>query len=64
VRREETDSNYGFNLSLWDRLFRTYRDQPAEGHEGMAIGLESFRSARDRHLGRLLVQPLAAAQQR
>ena len=64
VRREETDSNYGFNLSLWDRLFRTYRDQPADGHEGMAIGLEAFRSARDRHLGRLLVQPLAAAQRR
>ena len=60
VRRPETDSNYGFNLSVWDRLFGTYRDQPIDGHEGMAIGLEAFRSARDRHLGRLLLQPLVA----
>lgn len=64
VHRRETDSNYGFNLSLWDRLFGTYRDQPVDGHEGMAIGLETFRSARDRHLGRLLLQPLAGSQRR
>ena len=57
VRRPETDSNYGFSLSLWDRLFGTYRDQPADGHEGMAIGLDEFRAPRDRHLDRLLLQP-------
>ncbi len=39
----ETNSNYGFNLSLWDRLFRTYTAQPARGHDGMTIGLEQFR---------------------
>lgn len=42
-RRQETDSNYGFNLSVWDRLFRTYRDQPEAGHEVMIIGLENPR---------------------
>ena len=58
VRREETNSNYGFNLSIWDRLFGTYRDQPKEGHEAMTIGLEQFRTPRDLWLDRMLVQPL------
>lgn len=39
VIRNETDSNYGFNLSIWDRLFRTYRPQPKLGHIDMVIGL-------------------------
>ena len=40
VHRHEHDSNYGFALSVWDRLFGTYRNQPAEGHVQMGIGLE------------------------
>ena len=43
VIRAETDSNYGFNLSVWDRLFRTYVDQPADGHEAMVIGLDEYQ---------------------
>lgn len=39
----ETNRNFGFNLSCWDRLFRTYQAQPAAGHEGMTIGLEEYR---------------------
>ena len=39
----ETNSNFGFNLPWWDRLFGTYRAQPAAGHEGMTIGIEQFR---------------------
>lgn len=39
----ETNSNYGFNLSTWDRLFKTYIDQPEKGHEGMTIGVNEFR---------------------
>ncbi len=39
----ETDSNFGFNLSLWDRLFKTYIDQPRAGHTQMQIGLKEFR---------------------
>lgn len=42
--REEHDSNYGFNLSLWDRLFKTYCAQPKAGHQGMKIGLEAYQS--------------------
>ncbi|TVR79853.1 MAG: sterol desaturase family protein [Rhodospirillales bacterium] len=61
VHRDETDSNYGFNLSVWDRLFGTYRAQPRDGHTGMTIGLDIFRSRRDLTLFRLLVQPFARA---
>ncbi len=39
----ETDSNYGFSLSWWDRLFKTYRDQPYAGHVAMKIGLANYR---------------------
>lgn len=39
----ETDSNYGFNLAIWDRIFRTYTPEPSLGQEGMEIGLKSYR---------------------
>lgn len=41
--RRETDSNYGFNFPFWDRLFGTYNDQPAKGHDAMDIGLAEWR---------------------
>jgi sterol desaturase/sphingolipid hydroxylase (fatty acid hydroxylase superfamily) len=47
VERDETNSNFGFNLSLWDRLFGTYRAQPRAGHEAMTIGIPDFRDATD-----------------
>ncbi|MCX7167717.1 MAG: sterol desaturase family protein [Rhodocyclales bacterium] len=43
VEDDETNSNFGFNLPWWDRLFGTYRDQPRAGHEGMAIGIRNCR---------------------
>jgi sterol desaturase/sphingolipid hydroxylase (fatty acid hydroxylase superfamily) len=46
VHRRETNSNFGFNLPWWDYLLGTYRDQPAEGHEGMTLGLSQFRDER------------------
>lgn len=58
IARHETDSNFGFNLAVWDRLFRTYRAQPEAGHEAMTIGLGRFRDPRELALHRLLVQPL------
>ena len=54
----ETNSNFGFNLPWWDRLLGTYRAQPSAGHAGMTIGIEQFRTPRDRWLDRLLIQPL------
>lgn len=53
----ETHSNFGFNLACWDRLFGTYRAEPAGGQEGMTIGLPQFRTAGEQRLSRLLVQP-------
>ncbi len=53
----ETDSNFGFNLPWWDRLFGTYRAQPRDGHEQMTIGLDAFRATGELHLHRLLLQP-------
>jgi sterol desaturase/sphingolipid hydroxylase (fatty acid hydroxylase superfamily) len=47
VEDDEANSNFGFNLSWWDRLFGTYRDQPRGGHEGMIIGIRGYRQPRD-----------------
>jgi sterol desaturase/sphingolipid hydroxylase (fatty acid hydroxylase superfamily) len=57
VHRREHDSNYGFNLSWWDHLFRSYTDQPADGHTTMRIGLPQFRETDDQRLLALLRQP-------
>jgi sterol desaturase/sphingolipid hydroxylase (fatty acid hydroxylase superfamily) len=46
IEDHETNSNFGFNLSLWDRLLGTYKDQPDAGHEGMTIGIRDFREPR------------------
>lgn len=45
IEEEETNSNFAFNLSMWDRIFGTYCDQPRAGHEGMTIGISTFREA-------------------
>ncbi len=51
VLRREHDSNYGFNLSIWDRLFRTYTAQPEAGHQGMTVGLNPYQSEAPARLG-------------
>ena len=53
----EMNRNFGFNFPWWDRLFGTYLDQPALGHDNMIVGLEQFRTRGDLGLGRMLVQP-------
>ena len=47
VEDDETNSNFGFNLSWWDRLFGTYREAPRAGHLGMTIGIEGHRDPRE-----------------
>ena len=54
---DETDSNYGFNLPWWDRLFGTYIDQPELGHDNMTIGLEEWQDERPAKLGWSLKVP-------
>ena len=44
VEDDEANSNFGFSLPWWDRLFGTYRDQPRAGHEGMTIGIHTYRA--------------------
>jgi sterol desaturase/sphingolipid hydroxylase (fatty acid hydroxylase superfamily) len=57
TRRVETDSNYGFHLSVWDRLFGSYTAAPAEDERRMPIGLEDWREPRDQGLVSLLLNP-------
>ncbi len=44
VHTEELNNNFGFNLPWWDRLCRTYKAQPKDGHQDMLIGLNDFRA--------------------
>ncbi len=53
----ETNSNFGFNAPWWDRLFGTYRAQPAAGHDGMTIGIDDFRDLHELRLDHMLLQP-------
>lgn len=54
----ETDSNFGFVLPWWDRMFGTYRAEPAAGQARMVVGIESFRADRDLWLDRLVLNPV------
>ncbi|MBI3702380.1 MAG: sterol desaturase family protein [Rhizobiales bacterium] len=57
VVRAETDSNFGFNLPWWDRLFGTYRAEPEAGERGITIGLPIFREVAESRIVNLLTQP-------
>ena len=59
VERPEYNTNFGFNLSCWDRLLGTYKAQPAKGHLGMTIGLKSFRDRTWQTLPRILAMPFS-----
>ena len=41
VNMDETNSNYGFNLSIWDHLFRTYR---ARAKGDLTLGLSEHQT--------------------
>ncbi|MFA5180102.1 MAG: sterol desaturase family protein [Syntrophales bacterium] len=57
IHRQESNHNFGFNLSWWDRLFGTYQAEPAAGREGMIIGLTGFLDDRYSHLGKMILNP-------
>jgi sterol desaturase/sphingolipid hydroxylase (fatty acid hydroxylase superfamily) len=59
VITKETDSNFGFNLPWWDRIFGTYRDQPEAGHNGMTIGLANYRDSKWLTLRWMLASPFS-----
>jgi sterol desaturase/sphingolipid hydroxylase (fatty acid hydroxylase superfamily) len=47
IEDDESNSNFGFNLPWWDRLFGTYRDQPRAGHDAMTIGIRDHRDPKE-----------------
>ncbi|MCU0831220.1 MAG: sterol desaturase family protein [Rhizobiaceae bacterium] len=53
----ETDSNYGFNLAIWDRLFGTYTAEPVKGRDGLDIGLSEFKADQSSRLDWSLMLP-------
>ena len=58
IEDDETNSNFGFNLSCWDRIFGTYREQPRKGQIGMEIGIRGFISPKQTNwLHGLLLMP-------
>ena len=59
VLSRECNSNFGFNLAFWDRLFGTYRAQPEAGHIGMTIGLKNYPGRTAVGLWWLLANPFA-----
>lgn len=59
IHRDETDSNFGFNLPWWDRLFGSYRAQPRDGHTAMHIGIAEIPQPGG--LLALLLQPFRRA---
>lgn len=58
VHRHEHDSNYGFSLSIWDKMFGTYIAQPKAGHDEMLVGLE-WQDTRPSKLGWSLALPFS-----
>ena len=62
VIANETNSNFGFNLPWWDRLFGTYRAQPVAGHANMTIGLNQFREPRLQWLWHMLTLPFTGTE--
>lgn len=58
VIRSETDSNFGFSISGWDRLFGSYCPVPEKGQLGMTIGLPQFRDSESLSLIDLLMLPV------
>ena len=61
IVRAETDSNFGFNLPWWDRLFGTYCAQPSAGEQAVTIGLPIFRNVAETRIVKLLTQPFRDA---
>ena len=59
----ESNSNYGFSLSWWDYLFRTYRNRPAPTQVNMELGLSEFQTTRETGILRRLVFPFVKKRQ-
>ncbi|MDP3424631.1 MAG: sterol desaturase family protein [Burkholderiaceae bacterium] len=62
VEDDESNCNFGFNLTWWDRLLGTYREQPRAGQQGMTIGIRDHGDPQEvARLGGMLRLPFVAA---
>ena len=58
VEDDESNSNFGFNLTWWDRMFGTYQAEPRAGQVGMTIGIRSHTDPKEvSRLPGMLVMP-------
>lgn len=64
IERDETDSNFGFTVSLWDRMFGSFRAAARGDEASMAIGLPEFRRGEEQGLWALLRQPFLGSKER
>jgi sterol desaturase/sphingolipid hydroxylase (fatty acid hydroxylase superfamily) len=58
--RREYNANYAALFSWWDRLFRTYVQNPNQGHENMSLGIVGYEDKKHLNMGWMLVNPLLA----
>ena len=60
VIADEANSNFGFNLAIWDRLLGTYCAEPQAGHIAMSIGIPGYRDPRQvNRLSGMLAMPFS-----
>ncbi|MFQ5717898.1 MAG: sterol desaturase family protein, partial [Nitrospinales bacterium] len=57
VEVNETNSNFGFNLSIWDRALGTYLQEAKKPQPDILIGVEPFQKLEDVAFSKLLAMP-------
>ncbi len=57
ILRPESNHNFGFNISWWDRIFGTYQAEPAAGRQGMIIGLKGYQDVRYARFWQMIINP-------
>lgn len=63
VRRAERNSNYGFALTWWDRLFGTYTAEPVDGYDGMGIGIKGYEDRAHQVITWMIALPFLSEEQ-
>lgn len=63
VEPSEYNRNFGFNLSLWDRLFGTYEKEPKAGQVEMTIGQKAHLTHEPASLLFMLILPFQRKKQ-
>jgi sterol desaturase/sphingolipid hydroxylase (fatty acid hydroxylase superfamily) len=53
----ETNSNYGFSISLWDFIFKSYTKAPSLGQNEMIFGVEEYQDQKYLKIKELLLLP-------